>query len=165
MELITDAKDEVAPRLSDVTMSAAEALKGHETVISYVVAMLCVGIVHGDLSEFNILVDKEGPVIIDLPQAVDAASNNHAESMLQRDVDNVRNYYGQFAPELLDTRYAQEIWALYAEGELSPESKLTGYFAEDTSTPDVESVLTEISAAEEEEQARLERILDASETG
>ena len=49
--------------------------------------MLCAGVVHGDLSEFNILLAADGPVIIDLPQAVDAAGNNHAQRMLLRDVD------------------------------------------------------------------------------
>ena len=113
MELVTDDSGDVAPRLGDVSMSAKQALEDHAVVMHYVVLMLCAGIVHGDLSEFNVLVDDYGPVIIDLPQAVDASANNHAESMLQRDVENMTQYYGQFAPELLGTQYAEEMWALY----------------------------------------------------
>ncbi len=158
MELICDADGDIAPRLSDVTMSAEQAIEDHAVLMLYVVRMLCVGLIHGDLSEFNVLVDEHGPVIIDLPQAVNAAANNHAQSMLARDVNNLTNYYGQFAPELLESRYAQEIWALYETGDLHPELVLTGNFEEDTRPADVDVVLTEISAAIDEEEARLERI-------
>jgi RIO kinase 1 len=158
MELICDAEGDVAPRLSDVTMSAEQALEDHAVVMRYVVLMLCAGIVHGDLSEFNVLVDEYGPVIIDLPQAVNAASNNHAQSMLMRDVNNLTNYYGQFAPELIGSRFAEEIWALYEAGDLHPDVELTGYFAEDTQSADVDAVLVEISAAIEEEEARQARM-------
>jgi len=150
MELITDAEGMVAPRLSDVTFTREEALEGHDIMIRNIVRMLCAGIVHGDLSEFNVLQDVEGPVIIDLPQAVDAAANNHAESMFGRDVNNISEFYGQFAPELLKTRYAKEIWALYEDGKLTPETPLTGHFAEDTHSADVDSLLDEIIAAEDE---------------
>lgn len=158
MELICDADGDVAPRLSDVTMSAEQAVEDYCLVMLYVVRMLCVGVVHGDLSEFNVLLEEQGPVIIDLPQAVNAAANNQAESMLSRDVNNITNYYGQFAPELLDTRYAKEIWELYEAGELHPDIELTGEFHEDEQSADVDAVLTEISAAIEEEEARLERM-------
>ena len=158
MELICDADGDVAPRLGDVTMSPEQALEDHRLVMLYVVRMLCVGVVHGDLSEFNVLLEEQGPVIIDLPQVVNAAANNQAESMLSRDVNNMTNYYGQFAPELLDTRYAKEIWELYEAGELHPDIELTGEFHEDEQSADVDAVLTEISAAIEEEEARLERM-------
>lgn len=161
MELILDAEGDVAPRLGDVVLTREQAIEDHAVSIGYVVTMLCAGLVHGDLSEFNILLDEYGPVIIDFPQAVNAAANNHAEAMLTRDIDNLTNYYGKFAPELLKTHYAQEIWALYEAGELEPTSQLTGEFSQDTHSADVDAVMTEISAAIEEEQARLERIQEA----
>lgn len=158
MELITDAQGEVAPRLGDVTMSAEQAIADHALVMQYIVRMLFVGLIHGDLSEFNVLVDEHGPVIIDLPQAVDAAGNNNAESMLTRDVNNMRRYYGQFAPELLDTRYAKEIWALYEDGTLLVDSKLTGQFEENLQDVDLEEVIDVIEAAHLEELERQERL-------
>jgi RIO kinase 1 len=160
MELITDDEGNVAPRLNDVGMSAEQAIEDHGLVMRDVVRMLCAGLVHGDLSEFNVLVDEYGPVIIDLPQAVDAAGNNHAKSMLVRDVNNMTTYYGQFAPELLNTKYAEEIWALYEDGALTPDSELTGVFAETQTAADVDGIMEEIKAAFEEEQARLERMRD-----
>ena len=160
MELITDDEGDVAPRLGDVSMSAEQALEDHEMVMQYVMQMLCAGIVHGDLSEFNVLVDNEGPVIIDLPQAVDASANNNAESMFERDVNNMRAYYGQFAPELLKTQYAKEIWALYEDGELYPDTTLTGLFEDDADAADVDSVLEDIKAVLAEEEARQERLRD-----
>jgi RIO kinase 1 len=129
-----------------------------------VVRMLCAGLVHGDLSEFNVLVDENGPVIIDLPQAVDAAANNNAHAMLERDVENMTAYYGLFAPQLLQTRYAQEIWEHYEEGTLHPDMELTGNAVEDTHSADVDSIMLEIKAAMEEENERQERIRDAEES-
>ena len=161
MELITDDEGNVAPRLNDVSMSAALALQDHAVVMQFIVRMLCAGLVHGDLSEFNVLVDEFGPVIIDLPQAVDAAGNNNAQSMLARDVNNISSYYAQFAPELLGTQYAKEIWALYESGDLHPDTELTGVFVDSEETADVDVVLLEIKAAWDEEQARLERLRDA----
>ena len=163
MELITDDDGDVAPRLNDVSMPSEQGIEDFETVIVYVIRMLCVGIVHGDLSEFNVLVDAYGPVIIDLPQAVDASANNNAKTMLIRDVNNMISYYGQFAPELLGRQYAQEMWALYEKSELTPDSELTGTFLGDTHKADVDGVLEEIKAAFEEEEARLERIKTADE--
>ncbi|MCP2006082.1 MULTISPECIES: PA4780 family RIO1-like protein kinase [Buttiauxella] len=150
MELVTDAEGLVAPRLSDVAMSEESALADFETMIRNIVRMLCAGLVHGDLSEFNVLQDAQGPVIIDLPQAVDAAANNHAESMFERDVNNITEYYGQFAPQLLQTRYAKEIWALYEDGKLTPETPLTGLFVEEAHDVDMGSLIDEIIAAEDE---------------
>lgn len=161
MELITDEAGDVAPRLSDVSMSAEQALEDHALLMHYVMRMLCAGVVHGDLSEFNVLVDEYGPVIIDLPQAVDAAANNHAQSMLARDVNNMTLYYGQFAPELLGSRYAKEIWALYEDGKLHEDIELTGEFAESTDSADVDAVLDEIKSVFAEEMARQERLREA----
>ncbi len=161
MELITDDEGHVAPRLNDVSMTTELALADHALVMTYVMRMLCAGVVHGDLSEFNVLVDDYGPVIIDLPQAVDAAGNNNAQAMLTRDVNNMTTYYGQYAPELLSSKYAKEIWALYEEGALHPERELTGYFEESDEAADVDVVMQEIKAAFAEEQERQERLREA----
>jgi RIO kinase 1 len=161
MELVTGDDGNAAPRLNDVQLSAATALKYHAFLIEQVVKMLLAGIVHGDLSEFNILVGSDGPVIIDLPQAVDAAGNNHAKDMLARDVKNLADYFGQFAPELLNTQYAKEIWALYERGDLTIDSPLTGQFAETKKTVDMQSVMREIKNAEFQENARLARLAEA----
>ncbi len=158
MELIMDDEGLVAPRLGDVDMSEEHALEDHAIMMQYITKMLCAGIVHGDLSEFNVLVDGTGPVIIDLPQAVDAAANNNAERMLARDVNKITDYYSVYAPELKNSQYAKEIWALYENGELQPDSVLTGLFEESDEAADVDTVLDEIKAAWEEEQARLLRI-------
>jgi len=160
MELVTDHEGQVAPRLHDVSMSAQQAREDHAIVMHYVTLMLCAGLVHGDLSEFNVLVDDQGPVIIDLPQAVDAAANQSAQSMFVRDVKTMTRHYALYAPDLLDTQYAKEIWALYESGELNADVVLTGQFVEQNETPDVDSVLEEIKVAYEEHQARQERMRD-----
>ncbi|GKT12424.1 MAG: RIO kinase 1 [Thiomicrorhabdus sp.] len=161
MELVTDEDGHVAPRLNDVSMSKEQAIEDHAEVMGFVMRMLCVGVIHGDLSEFNVLVDEYGPVIIDLPQAVDAAANNNAKRMLQRDVNNMTNYYAQYAPELLKSHYADEMWALFEAGDLTLETELTGQFTFDNQAADVDSVLEEIKAALEAEEARQERIREA----
>ena len=165
MELITDATGAVAPRLNDVAFSPEQARYDHSLMMQYIIRMLCAGIIHGDLSEFNVLVDENGPVIIDLPQAVDAAANNNAQAMLARDVQNITTYYGQFAPELLDSRYAKEIWTLYQDGKLTPDSKLTGMVVEDTRPVDVDAVMLEIKAVFEEQMEREARLRDAEQSG
>ena len=161
MELVTYDDGDVAPRLNDVSMSEEQALEDHATVINDVKRMLVAGLVHGDLSEFNVLVDDYGPVIIDLPQAVDAAANNHAFSMLERDVRNMTEYYGQYAPQLLKTNYAKEMWALYEDGNLTADTILTGLYEESTESADVDSVMDEIRAVLAEERKRKEREANA----
>ena len=161
MELVTGDDGNAAPRLNDVQLSEETAREYHAFLIQQVVKMLLAGIVHGDLSEFNILVGSDGPVIIDLPQAVDAAGNNHAKDMLARDVKNLADYFGQFAPELLNTQYAKEIWALYERGDLKVNSPLTGRFAEANKAVDMQSVMREIKNAEFQEAARLVRLAEA----
>jgi RIO kinase 1 len=157
MELVTDDYGEPAPRLNDVEFTAEEARAHHHTLMMQVVRMLCAGVVHGDLSEFNVLVGSEGPVIIDLPQAVDAAGNNHAKSMLERDVLNLTTYFGRYAPELLVTKYGKEIWSLYEHGALTPDVELTGRFEQTLKPIDLGSVVREIDDARAEEAARLLR--------
>ena len=162
MELVTyDDDGEVAPRLNDVSMTTEQAREDHATVMNDVKRMLVAGIVHGDLSEFNVLVDDYGPVIIDLPQAVDAAANNHAKSMLERDVGNMTEYYGQYAPELLHTNYAKEMWALYEDGDLTADTALTGLFVEPEVDADVDSVMNEIRSVLADERKRQERLESA----
>lgn len=168
MELVTDAQGDAAPRLNDLVFTPAQALHHHATLISEVVRMLCAGVVHGDLSEFNILLahmpgDQGGdgvdePVIIDLPQAVDAAGNNHAQRMLLRDVGNLRDFFGQFAPSLLQTDYGPEIWSLYQAGLLNIDTPLTGRFERATADVDMTAVLREIDDARAEDAARRMRM-------
>ena len=154
MELVTDAQGDSAPRLNDVDFTPEQARTHHAALLVEVVRMLCAGVVHGDLSEFNILLGADGPVIIDLPQAVDAAGNNHAQRMLLRDVDNLRVFFGRHSPDLLRTDFGPEIWDLYVRGLLTPETVLTGSFARKTGAVDVGAVMREIDDAHAEEQAR-----------
>jgi len=155
MELVSGDNGEPAPRLNDLELTEQQARELHAFLIRQVVLMLCAGIVHGDLSEFNVLVDSQGPVIIDLPQAVDAAANNNASRMLERDVENLANYFGQFAPELLATQYGKEIWALYQRGELLPDTLLTGRFKQNEKRADVRAVMREIDSARDDHAAKL----------
>ncbi|MEI8171410.1 MAG: PA4780 family RIO1-like protein kinase [Rhodoferax sp.] len=161
MELVTDEHGDAAPRLNDVALTPDEARAHHKTLITEVVRMLCAGVVHGDLSEFNILLAADGPVIIDLPQAVDAAGNNHANRMLLRDVANLRGFFGQFAPELLQTHFGPEIWELYQRGALTPETVLTGRFESKAGPVNVGHVLREIDDARAEDAARRLRMQTA----
>jgi RIO kinase 1 len=159
MELVVDAQGDAAPRLNDLVFSPEQAKAHHATLIAEVVRMLCAGLIHGDLSEFNILMAGDGPVIIDLPQAVDAAGNNHAQRMLLRDVANLRDFFGKFAPELLGTDYGPEIWTLYQSGLLATDVPLSGHFDRKTAAVDLGSVLREIDDARSEEAARRQRLL------
>lgn len=154
MELVVDAQGDAAPRLNDVEFSANEARIHHAQLLLEVVRMLCAGVVHGDLSEFNILLAADGPVIIDLPQAVDAAGNNHAKRMLLRDVENLNDFFGQFAPDLLGSRHGHEIWDLFSRGVLQAEHKLSGQFELPIGHVDLGGVMREIDDAREEEKAR-----------
>lgn len=166
MELVTDGAGNAAPRLNDLVLTPEMARAYHRSLIAQVVRMLCAGIIHGDLSEYNVLVDSAGPVIIDLPQAIDAAANNQARQMLLRDVGNLAIYFGQFAPELLNTDYGNEIWSLYQSGQLHPDSVLTGHFERIEKPVDLNSVMREINDTLKEEEARqLAIALRASHSG
>lgn len=154
MELVTDAAGNAAPRLNDVELTEATALDYHAQLLRQVVLMLCAGVVHGDLSEFNILIDAEGPVIIDLPQAVDAAGNNNAGAMLERDVGNLATFFSGVAPQLAASQYGKEIWGLYQAGLLKPDTPLTGRVKQDLRPADVGAVINAIHFAEKEEAER-----------
>ncbi len=162
MELVTDEHGDAAPRLNDVVLTAEEARAHHTTLLQEVVRMLCAGVVHGDLSEFNILLAADGPVIIDLPQAVDAAGNNHAARMLLRDVGNLRNFFGGFAPELLATQYGAEIWGLYERGVLQSDTPLTGRYERQQGAVDLSALMREIDNARDEESMRRLRMQTAA---
>jgi RIO kinase 1 len=157
MELVQDELGDPAPRLNDIEITADQAREWHAFMITQIVRMLCAGVIHGDLSEFNVLLDVDGPVIIDLPQAVNAAGNNNAFAMLQRDVNNMRATFGRTLPELLETEYAREIWGLYEASELRPDSALTGRFTRDSTAPDVNAVLRQIEEERREAEDRQRR--------
>jgi RIO kinase 1 len=158
MELVVDANGDAAPRLNDVQFTPELARAHHATLLEGVVRMLCAGVVHGDLSEFNVLLAADGPVIIDLPQAVDAAGNNHAQRMLLRDVQNLNHFFGRFAPELLRSEHGDEIWDLFRRGVLHPAAPLTGRFQRDAAPVDVSAVMREVDAARAEDAARRLRL-------
>lgn len=147
MELVVDADGFSAPRLGEVELSPEQAREFHSFLIRQVVKMLCAGLIHGDLSEYNVLVGPDGPVIIDFPQVVSAGGNNAARTMLLRDVNNLTASLGAWEPALLDTWYGEEMWALFEAGELLPDSKLSGVFVADHSRADVDSVREAINEA------------------
>jgi RIO kinase 1 len=163
MELITDAEGRVAPRLDGVELDAETARRHHGQLVAEVVRMLAAGLIHGDLSEFNILIDEHGPVIIDLPQAVNAAANNSAAMLLVRDVDRLRRCFGRFAPDLLDTDYGKEMWSIYAAGRLQPDTQLTGRYRPEQTDVNLAELMGIIDAVRQEELERRER-LQADET-
>ena len=154
MEMVIDAQGDPAPRLGEVELTPEQAREFHGFLMQQIVRMLCAGLIHGDLSEYNVLMDASGPVIIDLPQAVNAAGNNNAFAMLERDVGNIRDTLGRFAPELLSTQFAPEMWALFSQGELRPDRVLTGEFVRDETQADVDVVMSAIDDAREDEVRR-----------
>ena len=155
MELLVDAEGNAAPRFNDLVITQEQALAYHALLMRQIVRMLCAGVIHGDLSEYNVLVDRDGPVIIDLPQAVNAAGNNSAAGMLLRDADNITTYCSRFAPTLASSHFGKEIWAHYERGGLHPDVALSGRFAAETRIADVAGVMREISAVEAEHEAKL----------
>lgn len=154
MELVKDEHGEPAPRLADVTLTREEAYEVHQKLVREVCKMLCAGLVHGDLSDFNVLMSADGPVIIDFPQAIDAAANQNARKLLLRDVKNLTGFLARWAPKIRKTRYGPEMWALYERGELKPDTRLTGRYTPSDQSADVDAIVAEIRAAEEAERAR-----------
>jgi RIO kinase 1 len=150
MELVTDAEGFSAPRLGEVELPAEVARDYHQILMRQVVKMLCCGLIHGDLSAYNVLVGPDGPVVIDFPQVVSAAGNNAARAMLLRDVNNLTASLGRWAPELLDTWFGEEMWAMFEAGTLLPDTELSGTFVHDDSTIDLDSVRHAINDAREE---------------
>jgi RIO kinase 1 len=162
MELVVDEQGNPAPRLNDMRLTAEQARDYHSAIMGQIVLMLCAGTVHGDLSEYNVLVGADGLVIIDLPQAIDAAGNNNAGKMLERDVANMTAYFGRFAPELLTSEFGKEIWKLYASGQLTPTSKLTGQFTPCAKPADVGGVMREVDSARLWHERRLAKATGTS---
>lgn len=150
MELVADADGRAAPRLCDVKLDPERAREFHQVLVRQVVRMLCCGLIHGDLSEYNVLVDGDGPVLIDFPQVVSAAGNSAARMMLLRDVNNLTASLGRWAPELLDTWYGEEMWAMFESGALQPGAGLTGVFEQDERAADLDSVRMAIDDARQE---------------
>ncbi|MHC9086095.1 PA4780 family RIO1-like protein kinase [Luteimonas sp. RIT-PG2_3] len=150
MDLVVDAEGHSAPRLGEVELEPAQARDYHAMLIGDVVRMLCQGLIHGDLSEYNVLVAPDGPVIIDFPQVVSAGGNNAARAMLLRDVHNLRDNLARFAPELAETHFGEEMWALFEKGELRADSVLTGHFVFDQHKADTRAVLWSIEDARQE---------------
>jgi len=165
MELIVDRDGNVAPRLDGMTFDAQQARECHDRIIAEIVRMLAAGLIHGDLSEFNVLLDDTGPVIIDLPQAVNAAANNSAAMLLVRDVDRMKRFFGKFAPELLATEYGKEMWSRFAGGNLDADSALTGNYQPSVDDVNLGELMAIIDAAREEEAERLERIREEASGG
>ncbi len=147
MDMVLDADDHPAPRLCDCSFSPQQAWNTHQFIMRQVVRMLCAGLIHGDLSEYNVLLAWDGPTIIDLPQAVDAAHNQRARDLLVRDVENITAFLARSAPDLAETFYGQEMWGLYERAQLHPESPLTGRWRGSQRRADTRSVLREIDAA------------------
>lgn len=154
MDIVLDAAGEPAPRMCDLDLDEQGAYRLHEYLIRQVVYMLCAGTIHGDLSEYNILIAWDGPVIIDLPQAIDAAANRSARDLFIRDVDNLTAYLARFAPKLAESRFGQEIWGLYERAQLHPDTPLTGRWRGSSKRADTVGVLREIDAAAREARRR-----------
>lgn len=158
MELVQGWDGGPAPRLVDATFTEDEAWDLFHQLLVEVVKMLCAGVVHGDLSDFNVLLAHDGPVIIDFPQAVDPAHNRNAERLLVRDVKNLSSFLGRYTKRLRGKRYGDEMWALYTAGQLTPETRLTGRAPKVTKKVDALSLLEEIEAIEAESRRRREEL-------
>jgi RIO kinase 1 len=153
LELVHDDEGHPAPRLNDIHLSPEDARAFHQLLVREAVLMLCAGLVHGDFSEFNVLMSHAGPVIIDLPQAVQATASN-AFAIFERDMTQLSHYFSRFAPDVWPNDYAKEIWGLFKAGKLRPDSVLTGKVAESKAKADVGAVMDEIQAAYEDEMER-----------
>jgi RIO kinase 1 len=157
MEMVADAEGRPAPRLAEVSLDRDQAIRVFEGLLGETVRMLCTGVVHGDLSDFNVLMSAEGPVIIDFPQSVDAASNQNARKLLLRDVENLKRFLSRSAPEERPGAYAEEMWDLYAKSLLTPETRLTGRHRPSERRVDTAAVLDLVGEANHDERKRRER--------
>lgn len=154
MELVKDAQGDPAPRLGDLSFDAGEAYPIYKRLIQDVVRMLCAGVIHGDLSEFNVLMSADGPVLIDFPQAVDPAHNQGARTLLLRDVENLHRFLERFSPGQPRQPYAQEMWSLYQANRLLPDTELGGTYRAPEGKANTDEVLALIDDADFEEQER-----------
>ncbi|MBL9102667.1 MAG: phosphotransferase [Myxococcales bacterium] len=154
MELVRDHEGQPASRLGDLVYAPEVARRIFDILLESVVKMLCAGIVHGDLSEFNVLMAADGPVIIDFPQAVDPASNASARKLLIRDVDNLLRFLGRHFHGVRPLPYAQEMWELYQQNRLFPETILRGRVARSERPAATGDVLALIGEANREHRRR-----------
>jgi RIO kinase 1 len=122
MELVVDAHGHPAPRLVDARIAREEAVPLYADLRAQAVRMLGCDLIHGDLSPYNVLLGRDGPVVIDFPQVVGAAHNSQAESFFRRDLENLRRFFAAVDPALRCAEGdAHEIWRAYVRRELTPD--------------------------------------------
>jgi RIO kinase 1 len=131
MELVVDAHGHPAPRLVDARVPREQAAALYADLRAQAVRMLGCDLIHGDLSPYNVLLGRNGPVLIDFPQVVGAAHNSQAESFFHRDLENLRRFFAGIDPALrAAANDAREIWRAYVRRELTPDFVPSGRPAE-----------------------------------